>query len=112
MTPETAPEPLIRVAALADLSRRPTPPVLDGRLRANYPADLERRGVEGEAMVRLTLSKSGRVEHAQTISQTDPGFAEACRKTLLDTVWSPPLDRDGEPVRTTLSYRCRFRVAL
>lgn len=109
--PKPEPTPPL-VMRLADLSRRPVPPSLDARLKDHYPSELKQRGVEGEALVRLTLSESGAVIDARAVSQTDPAFAHACRRTLLGTRWSPPLDQNGNPVRTTLDYRCRFRVAL
>jgi hypothetical protein len=114
-TPEAPPAPrapegppLVKVA---DLSERPTPPVLDGSLRQNYPKDLERQGIEGDALLRLTLSVTGKVVDARAVSQSHVAFAEACRKTLIGSAWSPPRDRSGKPVRTSLDYRCRFRVS-
>jgi TonB family protein len=98
------------VVRLADLSVRPSPPALEGRLRANYPRDLERQGIEGDALVRLTLSTSGKVERTQTLSRSHAAFAEACKRTVSGSVWSPPRDRAGRAVRTTVDYRCRFRV--
>lgn len=108
--PPRAPEgpPLLKVS---DLSERPTPPALDGSLRKNYPPELERQGIEGDALLRLTLSVTGKVIEAKTLSQSHAAFAEACRKTLLGTAWSPPRDRSGKPVRTSLDYRCRFKVS-
>lgn len=100
------------VVRVSDLSERPKPPVLDARLAKHYPSDLRRRGIEGEALVRLVLSESGRAVQVNPVSFSHEEFARACQKTLEGTEWSPPKDRNGKPVRTTLSYRCRFRVAL
>ena len=44
------------------------------------------------------------------VSESAAGFAEACRKTLVGGRWSEPLDRDGQPVSTRLTYRCRFQI--
>ena len=39
-----------------------------------------------------------------------PGFGDACRATLRDSVWSAPLDRTGQPVATFVTYTCRCEV--
>jgi TonB family protein len=100
-----------RLVQLSDLSKRPAPPKLDARLQANYPQDQRRMGIEGEALLELILSEQGKVVDAQIRDQTAPPFGAACRKTLMGTSWSQPLDSNGHAVRTRLSYRCSFRVA-
>jgi TonB family protein len=97
-------------AKLSDLSRKPRAPSLDAALRQNYPPDLRRRGTEGQAEVRVVIDGGGRVEEIAVLSESAPGFAEACRKTLLGSRWSEPLDHDGRAVSTRLTYRCRFEV--
>ena len=95
---------------LSDLSRKPRAPALDAALRDNYPLDQRRRGVEGQAEVHVMIERNGRVGEIQVISESSAGFAEACRRTLRGSSWSEPLGRDGHPVRTRLTYRCRFRI--
>jgi protein TonB len=108
-----APSPGPRAAPLSklsDLSRKPRAPSLDAALRDNYPAELRRRGTEGQAEVRVVIDPRGRVGDIAVVSETAQGFAEACRRTLLGSRWSEPLDRDGQPVSTRLTYRCRFQI--
>jgi hypothetical protein len=100
------------VIALADLSSKPVAPSLDGELSRNYPTALRSRGVEGDAMVRLLLSREGRVVRADIVHESAAGFGSACQRTVLDSRWSTPLDRSGKPVRTRLSYRCRFAIRM
>ena len=97
-------------AKLSDLSRKPRAPALDAALRDNYPPEQRRRGVEGQAEVQVVIERSGRVGEISVLSETAAGFAEACRRTLRGSVWSEPIGSDGRPVRTRLSYRCRFRI--
>ncbi len=99
-----------RVVALSDLSRRPTPPNLNAALLRYYPAELRRRGVEGQAMVRLQLSATGGVRSATLLSESNSGFGEACRRMLRESRWAPGLDAAGKAVETSLVYRCRFTV--
>jgi len=112
-----APEPVavnvrqaLPFAKLGDLSRKPRAPSLDARLRQHYPPELRRRGVAGQAEVRVLIDARGRVEALELVSESAAGFGSACERTLRDSVWSAPLDRDGEPVRTRIIYRCRFEI--
>jgi TonB family protein len=98
------------LAKLSDLSRKPRAPSLDASLRQNYPLDLRRRGVEGQAEVRVIIDPLGRVEHVSILSESAAGFGQACKRTLLGSRWTEPLDRDGNPIGTRLTYRCRFQV--
>jgi protein TonB len=104
------PPPAPKLVPLHNLSSKPNPPSLDAALRRHYPQGLRSRGIEGQAVVRLTLSPSGRVSTARIASESEPGFGAACRQTLLESRWSAPLDREGRAVGTQLTYRCRFRV--
>jgi protein TonB len=98
------------LARLSDLSRKPRAPSLDAALRQNYPVEQRRRGTEGQAEVRVIIDRLGRVDEVAIVSESAAGFAQACRRTLLGSRWSEPLDRDGQPVSTRLTYRCRFEI--
>jgi TonB family protein len=105
-----APPAAASFTKLSDLSRKPRAPALDARLRDNYPPEQRRRGVEGQAEVQVVIERSGRVGEIRVISESAAGFAEACRRTLRGSLWGEPMGPDGQPVRTRLSYRCRFRI--
>jgi hypothetical protein len=60
--------------------------------------------------VRVVIEPRGRVGEIAIVSESAVGFAEACRKTLLGSRWSEPLDREGRPASTRLTYRCRFQI--
>jgi len=96
--------------ALADLSRKPRPPSLDALLRKNYPEPLRRRGVEGQALVRAHVTPRGRVARVEVLSESAAGFADACKRTLLGSEWTEPLDQNGNSVATQLTYRCKFQI--
>lgn len=98
------------VVPLGSLSRRPAPPALDGLLRSYYPSDARRLALGGVAVVRARIAASGRVQSAWIASESRSGFGAACRKTLLGSRWTPPLDQSGRAVMTDVSYTCRFRV--
>jgi protein TonB len=110
LTAPAAPTRGAPLAKLSDLSRKPRAPSLDAALRQNYPVEQRRRGTEGQAEVRVIIDRLGRVGEVAIVSESAAGFAEACRRTLLGSRWSEPLDREGQAVSTRLTYRCRFEI--
>lgn len=98
------------LVAAADLSTRPSPPVLDGALRQNYPRDAKERGIGGSARVTAQIHADGSVRSIRIESESFTGFGEACRKTLQGSRWSAPRDREGRAVATEIRYTCRFVV--
>jgi protein TonB len=99
-----------RTVGLGDLSRPPAAPDLAGALEAAYPAEARAKGVAGKAVVRARITAEGRVRELALVSESGGGFGAACEQTLRASTWSPPLDRDGHPVATFISYTCRFQV--
>jgi TonB family protein len=95
---------------LADLSSAPKPPQLADKLAAAYPPDARAKGLEGKAVVKARIMPDGHIRQLSIVSESAPGFGAACEATLRDSEWSPPLDKDGRPVSTFISYTCRFDV--
>lgn len=100
----------LRAVPLSQLSKRPEPPSLTRALERNYPPQARSLGRVGGAKVRARIEADGAVRLAKVVSETAQGFGEACRKTLLSSKWSIPLDRRGKPASTWVTYQCRFRV--
>lgn len=102
-----------RVVSEADLSRRPQPPsadVLDAALERNYPKSAKQQGIEGVARIKLRVLASGKLQPLGTISETHPGFGDACKASVRGTNWGPGLDRSHQPVATDIVYKCEFSV--
>lgn len=107
----TSPKPAaLEAIPLAQLSKKPAPPDLGRALEKNFPQDARRQGKSGEAQVRARVEPSGEIRTAQVFFESSGGFGDACKKTLLESKWTAPLDRAGTPVATWVSYRCKFRV--
>lgn len=98
------------VVPARDLSKKPVPPDLNGVLEAHYPKSAREMGLEGTAIVRLRIDPDGRVRLANIVSESGAGFGSACRRTVLGSNWSAPLDQAGNSVATFVKYTCRFRV--
>ena len=94
---------------LAQLSRKPSPPPLAEALERHYPVAARRLGRSGEALVRARIESNGWLSEAQVKSESAEGFGAACRQALVNSRWTGPLDRDGRPVATYITYRCKFR---
>jgi TonB family protein len=98
------------VVAVTDLSRLPEAPRLEEALERNYPAEARQGGQAGKAVVRARITSEGSVRDLMVVSESAAGFGRACRDTLTDSRWSPPLDREGRAVATVINYTCRFEV--
>jgi outer membrane biosynthesis protein TonB len=98
------------ILALADLSKPPRAPVLSDMLERNYPEAARKRGQPGKAVVRLRVMPDGHLRDLIVVAESGGGFGEACRRTLRDSLWSPPLDLEARPVSTFVSYTCTFEV--
>ena len=75
-----------------------------------YPAEARSKGLTGKAVVRARVMPDGGVRELALVSESAPGFGQACQNTLRDSRWSPPLDRQAHPVSTFINYTCRFNV--
>jgi TonB family protein len=98
------------LVALASLSRPPAPPDLAGELERHYPEAARRQGLAGQAVLKARITPEGRARDLVLVSQSTNGFGDACRATLRESVWTAPLDREGRPVSTLVTYTCRFEV--
>lgn len=106
--PPTPPAP--RFVPASALSRRPGAPFLDAALERNYPVEARRAGISGQARLRIQILADGRVGKVERLSESSAGFGDACARTVQAARWEPPLDHDGRPVATEITYVCKFEV--
>ncbi len=100
------------VVDVGDLQRQPIPPPLKQKLERLYPKKARQEGVEGEAVIRVQIGPDGMPSRIRVVSETPPGYelGEACANTLRGERWEPPLDKEGKPVATRVTYRCGFEI--
>jgi protein TonB len=108
--PPPPPPPVSTIVPLSDLSKPPRAPALDRALEHNYPPDARRAGVSGRAVLRVEIRADGGVGRVDRVSESYAGFAEACERTVRSARWEPPIDRQGSPVATRITYTCKFEV--
>ena len=100
------------VVDVGDLSRPPIPPSLKQKLERLYPKKAKQEGVEGQAVVRLQIGPDGSPSKLRLISE-DPieyRFGQICKQALQGATWKPPLDKDGKPVSTRVTFTCGFEI--
>jgi TonB family protein len=100
------------VVEVGDLSKRPIPPSLKQKLEKLYPKKARQEGVEGTADARLFVGPDGNPTKIRILSEDPPGyeFGAACRRALQGEKWQPPIDVNGKPVTTRVTFRCGFEI--
>ncbi len=99
-----------RFVPAASLARPPRAPGLDAELEKNYPEGARRAGIAGKAVLRVRILPDGRIAGIAHVSESYAGFADACARTVRAARWEPPIDAEGRPVATEITYVCRFEV--
>jgi protein TonB len=75
-----------------------------------YPERLRQRGIEGDVVVRVTISPLGRVKDVEIVSPAaDAEFNEAAKAAALEEEFEPAT-QDGKPIEYALTYTVRFRL--
>ena len=85
------------------------PRVLD-EVKAAYPADAQRMGIEGYVDAKLLISEKGDVIEVKIIKTAGHGFDEAARAALKKFKFSPARTSDGKAVPTNIVYKYRFEL--
>jgi outer membrane biosynthesis protein TonB len=100
------------VVDVGDLSRQPIPPTLKAKLEKLYPKKARQEGVEGQADARLFIGPNGEPAKIRILNEDPLGydFGAACKKALQGEKWKPPIDKDGKPVTTRVTFRCGFEI--
>ncbi|MDJ0764632.1 MAG: energy transducer TonB [Myxococcota bacterium] len=92
---------------IKDLSQRPLP--RSGTIAVPpYPADARREGIEGAVVLQVYITRTGAVRRVRVIKDPGGGLGDAAKIAMLKEKWTPPLDRDGQPVDTIIIYSYRF----
>lgn len=105
-----SPPPQSPIVEASSLARRPRAPGLDAELERHYPIEARRSGISGSAVLRVRILPDGRIGDVRIMTESWTGFGPACEKTVRAAHWEPPIDRNGAPVATEITYTCRFEV--
>jgi TonB family protein len=80
-----------------DARRLDHPPVMLGREIPNYPLIMMEKGIPGEVLLSMTVTKEGKVRDIRVLSSTDASFADAAKEAALRQRYTPAT-LNGEPV--------------
>jgi protein TonB len=120
MTKERTPAPPAKPAAplpaasgppafspVSDLYIAKMPGVLH-EVKAEYPIEARRLGLEGSVLLRVGIDHTGKVRSVRITQRVGNGFDEAAVKALWQFKFSPAISNDGRPVDYVLNYRVTF----
>ncbi len=104
-----------RAVSLAprDFSREAVPPNLQPYVDRNFPGVARMYKVDGDVVVSALIGTTGAPSDLR-VESADPGgkgFGEACSRSVLQgPAWKPKLTKDGTPLASRVSFRCKFRL--
>jgi TonB family protein len=76
----------------------------------DYPPELERRGIEGDAVVLVWLDEHGHVIKAEVVESSGyEAFDHNAEMAAQRQAWNPAM-RAGEPIASKRRYRIRFKL--
>lgn len=84
-------------------------PVLTAFVKAAYPADLVKQGVEGTVVLDLVVSDSGRVDSVAIVKGVDPRLDSSAARAARAFVFSPAM-AGGKPVAVLMEYAYHFTI--
>jgi protein TonB len=100
--PYAAPEgryvPPYKVTTLPELLRE---------VKAKYPEEARKLGLEGQVVLRLTIDSSGKVSQAKLVKAAASGFDEAALEAVKRFRFKPGTD-GGEAIATEITYTYTF----
>ena len=75
-------------------------------VKAIYPPEAKAKGIEGTAVVKISVDETGSVDKTEVVSG-DPVLAESCADALKQWKFKPYI-KNGKPVRVAASLPCNF----
>jgi len=87
-----------------------TPPVPIGRAKPDYPFELRRDGITGEAIVEFIVNKEGKVSSAHVVRTTHPGFVAPAVEAVLNWKFKPGT-KNGRKVATRMQVPIVFALS-
>ena len=84
-------------------------PVLARFVKAEYPADLIKRGVAGTVELELLVSETGSVDSVTVVGGIDPRLDSSAAAAARRFIFTPAV-AEGEPVAVLLQYEYHFTL--
>jgi TonB family protein len=84
-------------------------PVVLKEVKADYPPEARRLGLDGRVSLRIGLDRTGKIRFVKVLRPAGHGFDEAAVKALWQFRFSPAVSNDGQAVDYLLTYHYTFR---
>ena len=78
-------------------------------MRALYPEEARRQGLEGNVRLRILVDARGRVSKVRVIQRAGNGFDQAAVKIIKKFKFRPAT-RGGRPVAVWITWLYKFRL--
>jgi protein TonB len=85
-------------------------PEVANEVKADYPPEMQRMGIEGHVIARLYIDENGDVKRVTIIERAGHGFDEAAREALKKFKFTPARTSDGKAVPTNITYKYTFQA--
>jgi len=95
------PTPILELSKLP-IAIRPAKPA--------YPEPLEEQGIEGEVILRLYISKKGKVVKIEVVDSDHPLFTESAKKTVATYRFKPGETKNGTKVDAVIEFTIVFEM--
>ncbi|HCF58748.1 MAG TPA: energy transducer TonB, partial [Myxococcales bacterium] len=92
--------PRYKVTKLPELSRE---------VKAKYPEEARKLGIEGQVILELTIDATGKVTQARLVKRAGHGFDEAALEAVRRFAFKPGTE-GGEPIVTEITYTYTFQL--
>jgi len=79
-------------------------------MKAAYPPEAQRMGIEGHVLCRLYIDENGDVRRVTVVEKAGHGFDELARDALKKYKFSPARTGDGKAVPTNITFKYTFVV--
>jgi TonB family protein len=79
-------------------------------VKPKYPQGARVKGIEGTVSLRIYISKEGKVVKADLVNGLGDEFNQAAIEAALKTIFSPALDKSGQPIGIRILYKFRFNL--
>ncbi|MCC6525143.1 MAG: TonB-dependent receptor [Polyangiaceae bacterium] len=103
--------PIPRPAQPEPEKKKPTPPKPLNYVPPVYPEEARKLGLEGEVILKLSVSTEGKVDAAEVATPGGHGFDEAALEAAKGLSFEPARRPDGTPFAARISYRYAFKLA-
>jgi protein TonB len=81
-----------------------------GEVKAEYPEEAKRMGIEGRVKLRVSLDRQGHVRSVRVAKRAGNGFDEAAKQALMRMRFSPARTADGRAVDWEFTYDYGFEL--